>query len=261
MISLIIPAFSYGPPLERTWESFRGICDELVIISTAFWGKDRDSMRKLTDKVVILDWNHTFLHGFGDMMNRGTSCAKNDWLMLFGVGETFQHAHVPSIHDTLRKASASTVFRVDHENDPNRWTRCWNRISGNQWSGVIHEAITGPHGDVILRMLDTPKESRADKYEQEALKFIKLCLYHQQYKRLREDNGLLGATDPGWIAFVNGSKEANDEFMEQHSAMIESMASGDLEQFLWLVRDRVDRASLAVGVNFNPLGEPMSKGA
>jgi hypothetical protein len=175
-ISLIIPAFSYGPPLERTWQTFKPICDELVIISTAFWEKDREAMRQLTDKVVILDWNYTMLNGFGEMMNRGTSSAKNDWLMLFGVGETFHYSHVHDLKGTILGSAPNLILRVDHDNDPNRWTRIWNRKSGNQWSGVIHEAITGEHGPVVLRMKDTPKEAREDVYEQEALKYLKTCL-------------------------------------------------------------------------------------
>jgi hypothetical protein len=260
-ISLIIPAFSYGPPLERTWETFKSVCDELVIISTAFWEKDRDAMRKLTDKVVILDWNYTMLNGFGEMMNRGTGCAKNDWLMLFGVGETFHYSHVHDLKGTIVGSSPDLVLRVDHDNDPNRWTRIWNRKSGNQWSGIIHESITGTHGPVVMRMRDTPKESRGDKYEQETLRYLKLCLYHEQYRRLREDNSLLGATDPGWIQFVNGGKESNDEFMEKNRDMVQSVRSGDLEKFLTIVRREVDGDKVAIGVNFNPTGEPMSQGA
>lgn len=261
MISLIIPAFSYGPPLQRSWDTFKHVCDELIIISTAFWEKDREAMRKITDKVVILDWNHTMIHGFGDMMNRGTTSAKNDWLMLFGVGETFEHSHVGDLKESILKTDPKLVLRVDHENDPNRWTRIWNRTSGNQWSGVIHEAITGPHGPVVMRMRDTPKEPREDKYEQETLRFLKLCLYHEQYRRLREDNSLLGATDPGWIEFCNGGKESNDAFMEENQEMVQSIRDGDLEKFLGLVRISLDGSNMAIGVNFNPTGEPMSAGA
>lgn len=260
-ISLIIPAFSYGPPLQRSWETFKPICDELIIISTAFWEEDLEAMRKLTDKVVVLDWNYTALHGFGEMMNRGTTAAKNDWLMLFGIGETFHYSHVADLTGTILKSDPKTVLKVDHDNDPNQWTRIWNRSSGNQWSGVIHEAITGHHGPVVMRMKDTPKEPRPDKYEQEVLKYTKLCLYHEQYRRLREDNQLLGATDPGWIQFVNGSKESNEEFMEQNADLLDAMRTGDLPKFLACVRIRVCGEKLAIGVNFNPTGEAMSAGA
>lgn len=263
MISLIVPAYSYGPPLERTWETFSKLCDELVIISTAFWPEDQEKMRALTPKVVQLDWNYTFKNGFGEMMNRGTVSAKNDWLMLFGVGETFEREHLP-VHHTLLHGSRETIFRVDHENDPNQWTRIWNRKSraGNKWSGLIHEEIApGPRGPVLLRMKDTPKEPRENRYEDHTLKYVKGCLYHKNYVRLRENHHERGATDPGWLSFVAVGREAHDEWMRAHNDLISAMEIGCLSDFLDAVKRRVDAGLSPEGVNYAPTGEPMSEGS
>lgn len=258
-VSLIIPAFSYGPALERTVQSCKDISDDLVIISTAFWEKDREAMRKLTPKVVILDWNYTMLNGFGEMMNRGTGDAKNDWCLLFGVGETFNRELRPFLK-TLESSPPSHVFSCDHHNDVNHWKRVWNKTSGAHWSGLIHEEIVGgKDGGLLFRMLDIPKEPREDPVEQAALGFMKTCLYHWQYKRLREEREkVLGGTNRGWLSFVDGSKEANDEFLEKHKGMIECLLSGDLRGFLGLVEAAT---SPPKGVNFNPQGQPMSEGA
>ncbi len=261
-VSLIIPAFSYGAALERTVHSCREISDDLVIISTAFWERDRDAMRKLTDKVVILDWNYTMLNGFGEMMNRGTGDAKNNWCLLFGVGETFSRELRPFFR-ILESAQESDMFTCDHINDIHKWKRIWNKCSSVRWSGLIHEElIGGTEGGLLFRMQDTPKEPRDDPYEQESLKFIKSILYHWQYNRLcigRES--VLGATNPGWLDFVDGSKESNEEFLDQHSAMVDCMLSGDIEKFLSLVKIAVDHGLSATKCNFAPLGEPMTEGA
>lgn len=258
-LSLIIPAFSYGPALERTVKSVQPYSDDLVIISTAFWEKDREAMKRITDKVVILDWNYTMLNGFGEMMNRGTGFTKNDWCLLFGVGETLQKEHKPLLQ-VLESSDQSKVYTCDHENDVNRWKRIWNKRSGAHWSGLIHEEIVGGNtGDLLFRMLDTPKEPREDVVEQAALGFIKGILYHWQYKRLREEReSVIGGTNRGWLPFVDGSKEANEAFLEKHAPMVECLLSGDLERFLHLVELRSHNPS---GVNFNPTGGPMSEGA
>jgi hypothetical protein len=261
-VSLIIPAFSYGPALERTVHSMATKSDDLVIISTAFWEKDREAMRRLTDKVVILDWNYTMLHGFGEMMNRGTGDAKNDWCLLFGVGETFARELRP-FFTILESSPEDRVYLCDHHNDTNQWKRVWNRKSGVRWSGLIHEELVGGNnGGLLFRMQDTPKEPRPDPYEQETLHYIKTILYHWQYHRLRhEREKVLGGTNRGWLSFVDGSREANEEFLSRHAPMVECMLNGDLERFLRLVREAVDAKQPAAGVNFNPTGQPMSPGA
>lgn len=258
MITLQIPAFSYGPALERTWETFKPLCDELVIISTAFWEKDREQMRALTSKVIQLDWNHTMIHGFGNMMNHGTAHAKNDWQMLFGVGETLELSHVP-VQETLSQGSRRTIYRVDHENDPNQWTRIWSRSSGNRWSGIIHEAITGgPHGPVVLRMKDTPKEPRDDLYEQETQRYLKTCLYNYQYRRLLDNPGLLGATDSGWLVSLRATEGNLNRVLAELDDLVIHLKSGDLPAFLDAVKRRVDAGRDAAGVNYEPTGEPMT---
>lgn len=265
-LTLVIPAFSYGPALERTWESCQHVCDDLVIISTAFWEKDLDAMRKLTPKVVVLDWNYTMLNGFGEMMNRGTGDAKNEWCLLLGVGETFEKEHLPFLENVNGAPKRSVMF-CDHEGDKHQWGRIWNKNSDCHWSGYIHESIIGKpgmpqfvHGPTVFRMRDTHKEPREDIYEQKALEFLKPILYHWQYKRLRETRWL-GGTDPGWLGFVDGSKEANDDFIAKHRPMIDCVISGDLGGFLNLVKEAVDAEQKPTGCNYNPLGEAMSEGA
>ncbi len=265
MLTLIIPAFSYGPPLERTWETFKPLCDELVIISTAFWEEDREKMRALTDKVIQLDWNATMVQGFGWMMNQGTAHAKNDGMMLFGVGETLEYSNVcdlPSVLEQHWRTNPKIIFRVDHRDDPNRWTRLWNRRGKTQWSGIIHEAISGgPHGDVVLRMLDTPKPPRDDIYEQETLRYLKTCLYNWQYRRLLDDNSLLGATDPGWLRDLRATEVHLNTVLSELEPLVTHLRTGDLPAFLDEVKRRVDAGKAATGVNYDPTGQPMSEGA
>lgn len=259
-LSLIIPSFGTHPDnLRRTIESCKGLCDETVVISTSFFIEDKSMFAEMVDKVVQLEWNHVFKHGFGDMMNQATAHAKNDWLLLFGVSETFAETGCDLLK-LLSVSASNSMFRCNHDNDINTWKRIWNRNGDTRWSGLIHEEIVGGRDcGVIFRMQDTPKTPKEDKTQQEALRWLKAVMYHIQYWRLLNDSSLLGGTDPGWLAFVNGSRESIIEFRESHHDLISPCLSGDLSAFLRAVDARMDKGEEAKGVNFEPTGQPMTE--
>lgn len=257
MITLVIPTFGGHPEnIERTINSVDGICDEVVIISTAFWLEDQRQISLLSPKVRQLDWNHTFITGFGDMMNQGTHLAKNDWLMLLGVAETFAEP-LRDVHEALRRAPSESVFRCNHVNDENTWGRVWNRRGGTAWGGVIHEEIGGGvNSGLLFRMQDTEKTPCEDPIKNEAMRFMKTCLYNYCYRRLLEHPDELSFTDRGWLKFVAGARESIYAFCEAHKEMLESFKSSSPIDFLRLVEDSVNRGNVAAGVNYAPQGEP-----
>lgn len=261
-LTLVIPSCGSHPEnIQRTIDSCSDICNETIVISTAFFLEDQRLFKDIADKVIQLDWNSVMKRGFGEMSNEATPHAKNDWLLLLGVAETFAEPYADIGH-TLHIAPNNTIFRCDHHNDPNRWTRIWNRKGGSHWSGLIHECIIGgPYGEVLFRMQDTDKTPKSDPVKQEILKWIKACSYHIQYWRLLNDSSLLAGTDPGWLKFVNGSKEHIIEFRESHQDLIGPCLSGDMTAFLKAVDARMDKGEEAKGVNFEPTGEPMTEGA
>ena len=262
MMTLVIPSCGSAPEnIRRTIDSCRDICNETIIISTAFFLEDQRLFSDITDRVVQLDWNFIMKHGFGEMSNQATSHAKNDWLLLLGVSETYAEPYTDIGH-ALHAAPKNMVFRCDHHNDPNRWTRIHNRQGGTHWSGLIHECIVGgPHGDVLFRMQDFEKVQKSDPVKQEILKWIKAVSYHIQYWRLLNDSSLLQGTDPGWLKFVNGSREHIIEFRESHQDLISPCLSGDLVAFLKAVDSRMDKGEEAKGVNYSMTGTPMSEGS
>ncbi len=250
-LSLILPAYSYGPPMDRTISSCAPICDETIIISTCLFPQDLEMFHAVADKVVELPWNYVFNHGFGEMHNQATQFAKNDWLILLGVGETMAQQY-GSIEDALGRGPLNHIFRCDHHNDINTWGRIWHRNVGISWGGIIHEELSGGgHGGVIFRMADTHKEPRESAFEQEALRFIKTCSYNHLYHLLLHNPALLGATNAGWLGFVNGARESIEAFCEAHRAMIDACVDGDKERFLGLVRSAVKPAD---GVKYEPVG-------
>lgn len=254
MISLVVPVYSCGPDLIRTIASCEGVCNDIVLISTAPYADDVESMRKIAN-VVELPWNYAFHHGFGELHNQGAPQAKNDWLLLFGVAETLAEQYSPLL-DEVRFARQNAMLRCNHVNDPNTWKRLYNR-QVCKWSGIIHEEVTGGFlGEVVFRMQDTPKTPNLDPLRSEVFKHLKSTLYHHQYRRLRNDNTLLGAANPGWISFVNGSKEANEAFIDEHADLMEAFDKGDFQAFERGVTKRIEKEQPATGVNHAPLGQP-----
>lgn len=254
MISLVIPAYSAGPNIERTIKSVEGLCDDVVIISTAPFKEDVGELNKL-GTVVELPWNHTFLHGFGSMMNEGSRSAKNDWLLLFGVAETFAESF-RDVKAVLRDSPFDSVFRCSHANDIHTWKRIWNKQSGSHWSGLIHEEIVGGSDKGLLfRMQDTEKEPEADPVKQEVFRFLKTLAYNAMYHRLLHNPDQLGGADSGWLRFVNGAKESIEGFCLEHKDMLNACMCGDFNQLLKLVEDKVNAGQKAHGVIFDPVGK------
>lgn len=261
MISLVVPAFSAGPNLDRTITSTQGYCDETVIISTSPYEDDRRAFKALTDKVVELPWNFIFLHGFGSMSNQGTAIAKNDWLLLLGVAETVEYAYGNFAPRFTEKVPKNTVYRCDHENDKHTWKRVWNRTGGTQWSGVIHEEIIGGHdGGLLFRMRDTAKIPHSDAFRNEIYRYLKSLAYNWLYHELIAHPERLGGANEGWLRFVQGSREGITKFCEDHAPMLETCITGDFDQFQRLVESRLSLEQEARGVNFNPQGQPRSEG-
>lgn len=252
MITLVIPTFGGHPSnIQRTIDSCAGVVDDVVIISTCPYPEDEEHLRTL-GSVVSLPWNYTYLNGFGEMMNQGTAAAKNDWLLLFGVGETLFRQHQP-MHLTLKNAARGSVFRCNHINDPHRWGRIWNRRGGTRWGGLIHESIGGGQdGCVLFEMRDTPKES-AGPEKDPVFRHIKATLYNAMYRRLLQHPEELNFTDPGWLNFVRGAEDSINEFCTQNQDLLSAATEGDFKAFADAVSQREAPAS---GVNFRPLGEP-----
>jgi cellulose synthase/poly-beta-1,6-N-acetylglucosamine synthase-like glycosyltransferase len=255
MISLIIPAYNAGPNLQRTIDSCRHLCDDVVIIATNPYEDDAQLIMESCNSVAWLNWNHVFLHGFGDMMNSGTPIAKNDWILLLGVAETVAEAKC-DIHQKLNSSESKMVFRCDHHNDAHTWKRIWNRSGGTHWSGLIHEEIVGGEtGPVIFRMQDTPKEQHPDPLRNEVFRYIKTCSYNVNYQKLRKNPDLLGGTDKGWLEFVKGTEDSNESFISLHQDLIDAAMEGDFPRFEKCVEGRLAVGRTASGVNYLPTGK------
>lgn len=252
MITLVIPAYTAGPNIERTIESARSICDEVVVISTAIFLNDVVALRKIAT-VVDLPWNFVFHHGFGSLHNQGTMACKNDWMLLLGVAETFAEPFI-DIHARLRAAVTGDVFRCSHVNDANTWKRIWNRQGGSMWSGIIHEEIMGLDQGVIFRMQDTNKEPNTDSLRNEVFRSIKALSYNYLYSQLLRFPNRLGAADEGWLRFVQGASGSINAFCTEHAELLDACIEGDAAKFINLVEKRMNAGQHASGVNFQPLG-------
>lgn len=248
MLTLVIPSYAGGENIERTIRSVP-MADDLVIISTALFAEDEDHFHSLTSKVVTLPWNYVFHHGFGAQSNQGTAIAKNDWLLLFGVGETL--AEYGSILIPLQQAAAHVVFKCWHHNDVHHWRRVWNRTGGTQWHGVIHEDIVGgSDGGLLFRMQDTEKTPFADVYKQETLRFMKLLSYHYLYHEVLIHPERLGRSN-GWHGFIQSARQSFEATLLVYRRMIDACLAGDKQTFLDLVREDVDTRGGCKPTDFN----------
>jgi len=236
-ITLVVPSYGGGPNIERTIASVSGVCDEVVIVSTALFPEDVDHFKKIANKVVELPWNFVFLHGYGSLNNQGTAVSSNDWLLLFGTGETLAEQYRDM--KSLTASRAQTVFRCNHVNDPYTWKRMWNRQSGSHWSGIIHEEIVqGVDGGVVFRMQDTDKSPRENKLQQDAMRWVKALSYNHLYHELILRPERVGGASHQWLKFVAGAREYIEKFVSDHNDMMQHCLTGDLGAFLAAVEKR-----------------------
>lgn len=225
--------------MQRTVDSVKGLCDDVVIVSTAPYLEDNEAFAKMGN-VVSLSWNFVFYHGFGSLYNMGTPAAKNDWLMLLGTGETMAEAN-HDLRTYLVNASLHHVFECFHHNDRHQWKRIWNRNGGTMWSGLIHEEIVGGENrGLLFRMQDTEKTPEEDPVKNEAFRYIKTLSYHRMYHELLHHPEKLGGTNPGWVDFVHGSRAAIEQFMADHADLYAAVMNEDFFMFLDLVRQRME---------------------
>jgi hypothetical protein len=254
-LSLIVPTFGGNVAnIQRTIDSCKDICDDVVIISTAFFRDDQFPLHQLGHKVVDLPFNYVFKNGFGEYHNQGTEHAKNDWLLLLGVGETFAEAH-KDVHQALRDATCDKVFRCNHVNDQHTWKRIWNRKGGTKWGGLIHEEIGGgSDGGLLFRMQDTEKVPQPSHLENECLRWMKALLYNCMYRRLASNPHELSYTNEGWLKFVAGASESIHGFCEENRDMILSCMTGDYLGFIKQVENKIEAGRKANGCNFKPTG-------
>lgn len=253
MLSLIVPCYSAGPDLTRTVESTRGLCDDVVIISTAIFDDEPEMARH--GRVVSLPWNFVFQHGFGELHNQGTAAARNDWLLLFGVAETFAEPYV-DIAGTLKASPPDRQYRCNHCDDPNTWNRIWNKNGPCRWSGLIHEDIVGGiDGGVIFRFADTHKTPHRPEFEMEVLRYVKLVAYQNAYLELIQNPSRLGGTHPSWLRHLEGSKKGLWDFAHDHFDLLFCARTGDKRGFIAGVKKRFEEGKRASGVKYDPVGE------
>lgn len=255
-ISLVIPTCGGNiDNFNRTVESARSVCDDVVAVSTCLFEDDLQALKDTGATVVELPWNYTAIHGFGAMHNEGHAACKHDWIVLLGVSETIHSGH-EKIRETLSLTDPRNIFECWHINDPHRWGRVYNRRV-SAWSGGIHEEVKGGViCDTLFEMRDTPKTPFSDPFKTEAIKHLKGVLYNMRYKVLLDDPSSLGGTNEGWILFVRGAADSINAFLSDNADLVEAAKSGDRQAFLDGVRRRMDAEKPAVGVNFAPTGEP-----
>lgn len=259
MISLVIPCCGGNiANFQRTVDSARSVCDEVVAISTCLYDHHLEEIKATGAKVVELPWNYTYLNGFGAMHNMGTQYVKNSWLILLGVAETIHSGH-EDIRLKIPRSNPAQIYQCWHVGDVNRWSRCWNRTGGPKWGGIIHECVRGgQEAGVLFEMRDTDKVPSGNSVQDEVLMFHKTCLYNHLYKRLLDNRDLLGYTDPGWLAFVEGAKESINAFCVEHADLLACAMSGDRDGFIKAVEARIAKRVPAAGVNYNPQGTERS---
>jgi hypothetical protein len=265
-ISLVVPTFGSLKSLQRTLDSAKPCCDELLVTSTCPYPEDVEAICEMADTVVELPWNYSFINGLGPTYQIGAPQAKNDWCILLGNAETIADGHQDIVAE-LNSSPPNVIHRCWHHNDPHTWTRVWNpREGGTYWHGLIHEEITNGHqGKTIFRMQDTDKDTLSDQLKAEVLRYMKALLYNHLYKRLHDDHSLLGAANEGWIKFVQGSITTINEHMTVNADLLEAVLEGDFEKFKHRVMDRLDKdiwapqLGLENGVTYKKTGDTDEK--
>lgn len=262
MISLVLPCYGDGASLLRTIESVQGVCDEVVVVTEAFFPDELEYIEWLADKVVKLPFGFVARYGDGVRLQMGAYYAKNPWCLSLGVADTMDSGHenvIKTIHD---QPDSRNIYLADHATEVHEWTKIWNPSSGTRWDGLIHGEIGyGNLSGVLFRIVDTDKTVFEDPLKHDAFVYYKSVGFSYLYRRLVWDATLLGTAHPGWLEFANENDDRMEAYLEEHSELLTAMLLGKGDAFLEHVRERLEsgiraeKLPTSTGISFKKTGD------
>lgn len=226
--------------IDNVVERFGGMVNEVLVGDFCVFDKDRSSIEdmlivmglegKLTNasSLFTVPFNTLFKHGFGNNLNAIAEHTTNDLCLYMNVGEIVDSPVKLNLIN-----SAWNSYRFDHATETHKWVRLWNR-GQLKWSGRIHEEVVGIKNtcpDILFTMADTPKDDQ-DPFYSQVMNDVKELVYFNQYLKLVDSPGEIGATNHGWVKYAQDNYQHIKDRLLKKGARYEAFVEGNLQKYL-----------------------------
>jgi len=235
MISLITMTQGNPIAIKRTLDSFKEVCDEVILGDVCIFEEDRQLImsyeKEYNLKIIKLPFNFIYKFGFSSILNILSFHAKNKMVMYMNVGELIDGEH--RIKELIQHFNQFNTYPFDHATDPHSWFRCYNKDE-LKWDGMIHEELIGEARQApfyIFRMKDSPKDTY-NTFKAKVMDDIKELCYFNQYIKLVEKPELKGTTNDYWVKFANENYDSLKERMRKKGIRVNAFDIGDLSMYL-----------------------------
>lgn len=221
--------------LRKTFESFSGICDEIVYGDMLLFPEDRDVVNSYKKdfnlKIVRRPFNYVYKHGFSQILNDLSSAATNRVAMYLNTSEIIDEDY--NCLETIKANPECNTFFFTHRTDPHRWYRVFDRYE-LKWSGIIHEQLQGdyrPYHKPVFMMADLEKDMD-DPLKAKVFNDVKEIIYFQQYNNIVDYPERLGETDRGWVKFATDDYKSMKDRLVGKGKRYQAFINGDLQAYM-----------------------------
>jgi hypothetical protein len=234
MMTLITMTQGNPVALQRTIDSVKGICDEIVVGDLCMYNDDTYAISELKSDLfirqVMMPFNFIYKNGFAKTLNTLSNYATNYLCLYLNVGEVVASSIAP-VREVI--SDKYNCYYIDHATEKHRWWRAWDRRAIG-WSGLIHEEIEGdnrPYHLPLFRFADTDKDT-ANPLKAKVMNDIKELVYFKQLMKIADDEQFLGATNRGWLSFAKDQYQSMEERLKEKGVRVDAFERGDKEQYL-----------------------------
>lgn len=222
--------------LQRTLDSFRPFCDEVILGDLCVFPEDRATIADYAQlynlHLVKLPFNFIFQHGFSSVLNTLSSYASNDFVLYMNVGEVIDERHPVS----FQPGEENSYFFI-HAVEKHHWYRLYNRHQ-MEWGNRIHEELRSkrpfspiPRLTPSFMMRDTEKDIE-DPFKSKVYNDVKELVYFQQYIQLVEDPETREGTNQGWVDYAIDAHESLTTRMALKGKRYEAFLKGDYDMYM-----------------------------
>jgi len=252
MITLLTMAQGNPIALQRTLESFKGICNEVIFGDLCVFEDDSNKIYDIfydsrfgggmyehdSFRIIKFPFNYIFKNGFSSILNFLAANATNDIVIYMNVGETIATAITPNATLwTDENGQYYDTYFFNHPTDPHHWFRMYNRRK-YKWDGLIHEELveigTGARRyekQPIFTMVDTEKDMY-DPFKAKVYNDIKELVYFNQYQRLIDEPLARGITNDYWLREAQQADPPMIARLLKKGKRFEAFKNGDLQLYL-----------------------------
>lgn len=225
--------------LKRTFDSLKGIVDEIVYGDVIMLDEDRNIIyeyqKEYNLKIIPFKFDFIYKNGFSEILNKLSSHATNDLVLYLNCSEVVQKPE-RILRLINEKFTEYNTFAMRHDLEGHVWKRLYNRHE-MEWKGVIHEELRAKEGFVeklcpyfLFTFEDTEKD--IDPFKGKVANDIKELTYNRQYIRLIEEPEVRTIENDWWINFAKENYDSMKQRQFEKRVRLEAFEEGDLKKYL-----------------------------